>query len=208
MPLVSMPSRTRIHLLAAITATVLLFALIPAGASAYMGPGEPVADPQVNAWLDIARATWGAAPDCAQGVLIDRAERLPGPGIWAAAEMPGCHISLDPDFYPAPAALRATAADRRSWEEQMCNVVVHEWGHLLGHDHSSDPHHVMAPFAPRVVAGCRPSAPAAPSAGGQATGRRKKAAKRARANKRRAAARRAAGRRSSKARPARSTPQS
>jgi hypothetical protein len=148
---------TKLRPLLTLAATLLLLALAPPRASAYMSPGEPVSDPQVDKWLAIAGATWGAAPACPQGVRIDRAQRIATAGLWAAAEMPGCHISLDPDYYPAPAAWTATATGRRHWEEQMCNVLVHEFGHLLGHDHSSDPHSVMAPIVPRTVAACRPS---------------------------------------------------
>jgi hypothetical protein len=147
------------RLLLALTATLLLAALAPAGASAYLSPGEPVADPRVEAWAAVARATWGASPVCAEGVRIDRAERLPNAGLWAAAEMPGCHVSLDPDFYPAPALWSATEGGRARWEEQMCNVVVHEWGHLLGRPHAEDPHDVMAVVVPLAVPGCRAGAP-------------------------------------------------
>jgi hypothetical protein len=143
----------------ALVVASLLLALAPAGASAYLSPGEPVADPQVDGWVAVARATWGAEPACPEGVRLDRAQRLPDAGLWAAAEMPGCHISLDPDFYPAPALWTATAAGRAQWGEQMCNVVVHEWGHLLGHAHVDDPHDLMAAVVPRVVPACRAAAP-------------------------------------------------
>ena len=113
---------TKLLATVSVLAGVLLFAGAPT-ASAYMSPGEPVADRQVDACVTLAAATWGETPNCPEGVRIDRAERIPGPGMWAAAEMPGCHISLDPDFYPAPASWTATARGRRQWEQQMCNVA-------------------------------------------------------------------------------------
>jgi hypothetical protein len=187
--------------LLALTAAVLLLALAPAGASAYMSPGEPVADPQVDGWLAVARETWAAEPACPGGVRLDRAERLPGAGLWAAAEMPGCRISLDPDFYPAPAAWTASAAGRAQWEAQMCNVVVHEWGHLLGHGHAEDAREIMAPVVPLVVPGCRSAAvPAAtpPAAARPAARKPRKAQRTRRASKRgKAGGRRPVARRSS-----------
>jgi hypothetical protein len=188
--------------LLALIAAVLLLALAPAGAAAYMSPGEPVADPQVDGWLAVARATWGAEPSCPQGVRLDRAERLGGAALWAAAEMPGCHISLDPDYYPAPAAWAATPAGRAHWSEQMCNVVVHEWGHLLGHGHADDANDLMAPVVPLVVPGCRSAAqPAAapPATARPAASRKPRKAQHSRrgSKRRRAGARRPVARRSS-----------
>jgi hypothetical protein len=204
MPLVSMPRHTFIKPFATVAAaagsrarwavmrpllafiaTLLLVAVVPTSASASVGPGEPVADPQVDAWLGIARSWWGGAPDCPEGLRVDRAERAAGDGVWATAEMPGCHISLDPDFYPRPAAWTASAWARREWQRRMCNVVVHEWGHLLGHGHASDPLDLMAPVVPLVVTACRPPAPSSVQTAVQSAGKRKKA-KRARASARQA----------------------
>ena len=37
----------------------------------------------------------------------------------------------------------------------MCSVVAHEWGHLLGSGHVSDPNSLMNPVTPiNFVAGC------------------------------------------------------
>lgn len=213
MPLVSMPRHTFIkpspavaaaagsrarwavtRALLALLATLLLVAIVPTSASASVRPGEPVADAQVDAWLDVAHAWWGRAPDCPGGVLVDRAERMAGADVWASAETPGCRISLDPDFYPRPAAWSTSAWGRREWQRLMCNVVAHEWGHLLGHGHASDPHDLMAPVAPFVVTACRRSVPSSVEAAVQSAGTRKRAKRaRARAGRtRKAAARRAA----------------
>jgi hypothetical protein len=56
----------------------------------------------------------------------------------------GCHIWLDRDYWPAPPS------------EQYCNLIAHEWGHLLGHGHSTDPNDLMWPqWTNDVVPGCR-----------------------------------------------------
>jgi hypothetical protein len=168
----------------ALAAILILLALLPASASAYMSPGEPVADPKVDAWMNVARTTWGSAPACPEGIRIDRAERNADVGVVATAEMPGCHISLDPDYYPAPSDWTATAEDRRYWETMMCNAVVHEWGHLLGHPHVSDPEDIMFPEVRHIVAACNPRVAAPIRAGGKSKAARRS---RKRANKRRTA---------------------
>ena len=178
-----------------LAAALVLLALLPAGASAYMSPGEPVIDPKVDAWLAVAQATWGRAPDCPEGLRVDRAERISGVEVAATAERSGCHISLDPDFYPAPASWVATPEDRRYWETTMCNVVVHEWGHMLGHTHASDPHDIMAPMVPLIVPACRPRGQV-PIRSGRSAKRSRKRVGAGRAPARRSDARSARGHRS------------
>ena len=180
-----MPYRTHTKLPPlALAAILIVLALLPASASAYMSPGEPVADPEVDAWLNVASTTWGSAPSCPEGIRIDRAERNAGVDVVATAETPGCHISLDPDFYPAPADWTATAEDRRYWETMMCNVVVHEWGHLLGHAHASDPGDIMFPEVRHIVPACNPREAAPIRARGKSKPARRS---RKRAGKRRSA---------------------
>jgi predicted Zn-dependent protease len=40
---------------------------------------------------------------------------------------------------------------------KFCAVMVHEYGHLLGHAHQDDPADVMYPFFVRPVANCGPA---------------------------------------------------
>jgi hypothetical protein len=133
-------------------------------AQAAAAPGaDPATDPQIAQWLAIAQAHWGAAPNCPNGISIQRAQWLPDPGVWAAAVQGGCAVAFDPDFYPAPADY-----DQNWYRAAMCSVVAHEWGHLLGYGHVSDPNNLMNPITPiNIVGGCptwgMPSATPAPS---------------------------------------------
>jgi hypothetical protein len=119
-------------------------------AQAAAAPADPAADPLIAHFLDVARAYWKAGPNCPGGLSVTRAQWLPDPGVWAAAMQGGCSLAFDPDFYPAPADY-----DHGWWEAAMCSVVAHEWGHLLGYGHVSDPSNLMYPVTPiNIVAGC------------------------------------------------------
>jgi hypothetical protein len=117
---------------------------------ALASPADPATDPLIAHFLDVARAHWGAGPNCPPGISLVRAQWLPDPGVWAAAQQGGCTIAFDPDFYPAPAGY-----DVRWWQAAMCSVVAHEYGHLLGYGHAGDPNSLMNAVAPiNIVAGC------------------------------------------------------
>jgi hypothetical protein len=120
-------------------------------AQAAAAPGaDPATDPQIAQWMATAQAYWGAAPNCPDGISIQRAEWLPDPNVWAAAVQGGCSVAFDPDFYPAPADY-----DKGWYQAAMCSVVAHEWGHLLGYGHVSDPNNLMNPVTPiNIVGGC------------------------------------------------------
>ena len=51
------------------------------------------------------------------------------------AEFDKCRVNLTP----------LTADPRRTDPTFACHVIVHEWGHLAGHEHSDDPKNVMYP---------------------------------------------------------------
>jgi Matrixin len=119
-------------------------------AQAAAATADPTIDPLIAHFLELARVHWNASPNCPDGISLQRAEWLPDPGVWAAAVQGGCAIAFDPDFYPAPADY-----DNAWWQAAMCSVVAHEWGHLLGYGHVSDPNNLMNPVTPiNIVGGC------------------------------------------------------
>jgi hypothetical protein len=131
--------------------------LVPAGArrahlaqAAAASAPDPATDPQIAQWMATAQGYWGAAPNCPQGISVQRAQWLPDPGVWAAAVQGGCAVAFDPDFYPPPAGY-----DLGWYQAAMCSVVAHEWGHLLGYGHVADPNNLMNPITPiNIVGGC------------------------------------------------------
>src|SRR4051812_33190201 len=134
-----------------IVAACALALLLPGAAAAQEAV---VHDQTLDAYMRIAADYWHAQPSCTApdgtaippyAVMADR----PEPGVAAWAEVPGCRIWLDKDFWPAPP------------DEQHCNLIAHEWGHLLGHDHSSDPHALMwGGWTNNVVPACSAYRPA------------------------------------------------
>lgn len=117
----------------ALAAAALVFA-----APATAGEGTTFLDDDLGTYFGIAHAYWGGPiPSCVENgvttvpvhaVLYDD----PDPAVAARSEQPGCQVWLD----------------RRHWRTmgraEACVIVVHEWGHLLGHGHSGDPSDLMA----------------------------------------------------------------
>jgi hypothetical protein len=118
-------------------------------ASAHANHGATFLDEELATYMAIAHAHWGGAiPACvANGVTVVPAHAIlyddPDPSVAARADQPGCEIWLD----------------RSSWRQmrpaEACMVVVHEWGHLLGHSHAHDPLDLMAEFPVRPPRECR-----------------------------------------------------
>jgi hypothetical protein len=133
--------------------TALAAAAIVLAASGPAVAAEPVASPDITTYLAVAQQYWHAPPPCP--IVIVRDELRPDSAVWAATLTDRCLIALDPDFYPRPLGL-----DVWYWQAEMCSVITHEYGHLLGYSHTTDPMSVMNPLTPlNVVPGCPRWAP-------------------------------------------------
>jgi hypothetical protein len=157
--------------------------------SAHANHGTTFLDDELGTYMALAQAHWGGpSPTCVvNGVTTVPAHAIlyddPDPSVAARAEQPGCQIWLD----------------RSSWREmgplEACMIVVHEWGHLLGEEHSHEPFDLMAEAPVRPPRECRWVAGPAPRARASAARRcarqgKQRAARSARNRARRACTRR------------------
>lgn len=113
-------------------------------------PAANAQDAEISTYLAAGAAYFGAP--AAQ--VEQRVEQVPGDAnAWAGAVENGFRdgtpfIVLDPDWYPY-----RPGVPRAYWEAQMCTIVAHEYGHLIGRAH--EPSGLMAvPVPINVVPGC------------------------------------------------------
>lgn len=110
--------------------------------------GQPFLDDTLTTYFGVAQAHWGGSvPSCvANGVTTVPVHAVvyddPDRDVAARADQPGCRLWLD----------------RSSWRSmrprEACMVVVHEWGHLLGHGHVEGAGELMAELPVRLPLGC------------------------------------------------------
>jgi matrixin len=135
-----------------------------AGALAFAAPAAAApavaTDTAMNTAESIARAQWGMDPCGGQVTVVWTvlAPQVNATSTWSnpiggyadPAQNSGCKIEYN---------------DLASWDwPKLCTVVVHEMGHLSGHDHSPDPNDVMSAYYTRPLAACDTPGPGLPPA--------------------------------------------
>jgi hypothetical protein len=135
-----------------------------AGALAFAAPAAAApalaTDTAMNTAENIARAQWGMDPCGGQVTVVWTilAPQVNATSTWSnpiggyadPAQNSGCKIEYN---------------ELASWDwPKLCTVVVHEMGHLSGHDHSPDPNDVMSAYYTRPLAACDTPGPGLPPA--------------------------------------------
>jgi hypothetical protein len=123
----------------------------PTASAAHLAPAVRFAadSPSTATARQIAVAHWGVDP-CGGNVAITwtaQARDLNAVAHWS---------SPVPDTGPAghlDCSIAFNSAASFSWPK-FCTVVVHEYGHLVGHGHSADPTDVMAAVYRKPLAAC------------------------------------------------------
>jgi matrixin len=99
---------------------------------------------------DVARAAWGAEPCDGQATIawLDQDPQLNATAIWDNPIGDYADALLNQDCQ-----IRFNPGVAFDWP-RYCSVMVHEYGHLLGHPHSPDPADVMYRLYLRPIAAC------------------------------------------------------
>jgi hypothetical protein len=186
------PRPTAAALLAIVALVLIRAATAPAAGEATDAPAArwPVGGAALATAADLAAAHWGATPCHGH---VDVTWVALAPPINSSADW--AYEGSDPYGTPtrnSGCAIRLSTAAEWDWPK-LCTIVIHEVGHLDGHDHVDDVHDVMAarymepvedcaatdePAADTALLSSYLAAPAAPTAAPVAT-RPKAKAKRA-----------------------------
>lgn len=120
-----------------------------ATATVTVSSSSTVNDPQINQWLDNAQTYWQRSPHCEEKGIVVNTSAL-GPNAVGNATTPGCEIRLSTSWYPNP----PEGISHVRWEWQMCVIIAHEYGHLLGEEHSEDVTSIMYKAPSINIPGC------------------------------------------------------
>ena len=120
-----------------------LLALVAALAAMAPAPARAAAD--VNAAVATAKVVFPQVTQRCGGVRIE-VGALSALNVGASAEsyFSSCRVRI------------ALSTMTTATQAQMCSLMVHEWGHLAGLEHTSDPNHFMNAMVPHNPV-CGPS---------------------------------------------------
>ncbi|HEU4657151.1 MAG TPA: matrixin family metalloprotease [Capillimicrobium sp.] len=140
---------------ALLAAAVSIVTLAPAAAA--QAPDAPaeryaVGSPAMAAAQEIARAYWGTDP-CGGVVTIEWTRLEPNVNALSSWTVTGGPYD-DPETNHDCTIEFNTQMDF-TWAK-FCTVLVHEYGHLVGHPHVDDEHDLMSPVYTRPIAECAP----------------------------------------------------
>ena len=126
-----------------------------AGGPALAAPAIPVSPQALQVAEAFAQLHWGAAP-CAGAIAISWMTLPAGTNATSTWTNPAGQYA-DPS---SNADCAIAFNDSTNWDwPKLCSVVTHEFGHLLGHPHSSDLADVMYPYYLAPIAGCAQKRP-------------------------------------------------
>jgi hypothetical protein len=127
------------------------------------GAVSPVADPAaryaagspaMQTAQSIAGAYWGQSA-CGGQVSVDWTAMDPDTNAFSSWSVPGTPTATAADYYACHISFNSAAPF--DWPK-FCTIVVHEYGHLTGHQHVADPADVMTPIYSVPVAPCAQTA--------------------------------------------------
>src|SRR4051812_31710395 len=140
-------------------AGVLCAATALVGTAPARAADEPVSADGVQAAVDIAKNFWQAAP-CGDQVAI---KWMSLPSTTNASS----YWANPVDQYTAPeqnTSCEIAFNSALTWDwTRFCSILVHEYGHLSGHAHSTDAADVMYPYYLKPVPECEAAAATQPA---------------------------------------------
>ena len=139
-----------LHVRGPLISVLAATACASASAPALAATASPAPARALQAAQTFAQSHWGATP-CAGRIAISWMTLRANTNAMSTWGNPvGQYADASSNTDCAIAFNVAASWDRA----KLCSVVTHEYGHLLGHAHSSDPADTMYPYYLAPIAGC------------------------------------------------------
>jgi hypothetical protein len=148
---VVLPSRIVLAVVVgALAVAGLLSATAVAGPATRFAPASPTS-PAIAQAEQIARAYWGSDP-CSGAVDVRWVRQAPDINALSTWATPATDPYGDPDAN-TDCTIDLNPAATFDWPK-FCTVLVHEFGHLTGHDHDPRPGRLMSELYTTPLAQC------------------------------------------------------